>query len=45
MHSYGERIVDVNTMTTLDLNVDLHVVHYGKFRCQIKGQIRMHTRL
>ena len=25
MHSYGERIVDVNTMTTLDLNADLHV--------------------
>ena len=40
MHSYGKRIVHVNT-TTLDLNADLHAdlqaVHYGKFRCQIKG--------
>ena len=25
MHSYGERIVDVNTMTTLGLNADIHV--------------------
>ena len=45
MHSYGERIVDVNTTMTLDLNadlyVDLHADLYGDFRCQIKAQMEL----
>ena len=45
MHSYGEIIVDLNTMTTLDLNadlcvdlyVDLYAVLYGDLGVKLKA--------